>query len=145
MRATRIVVPSETGQPYYIFLLVPYLANHSDQDNRVVRANFLGACCKVLKHVYPDALEVVGIATDHRDADDWSVDYCFVDLRVWSDEDEREAVELQKKLRIFVNLRRSEGVVEEYPSVVIHKAVNAERNKPCPCGSGKKYKHCCGK
>ena len=19
------------------------------------------------------------------------------------------------------------------------------RNEPCPCGSGKKYKHCCGK
>ncbi|MCM8817934.1 MAG: SEC-C metal-binding domain-containing protein [Candidatus Omnitrophica bacterium] len=19
------------------------------------------------------------------------------------------------------------------------------RNQPCPCGSGKKYKHCCGK
>jgi len=23
--------------------------------------------------------------------------------------------------------------------------VQAGRNDPCPCGSGKKYKHCCGK
>jgi hypothetical protein len=22
--------------------------------------------------------------------------------------------------------------------------ISPERNAPCPCGSGKKYKHCCG-
>ncbi len=27
----------------------------------------------------------------------------------------------------------------------IHKAISIGRNDPCPCGSGKKYKHCCGK
>lgn len=26
----------------------------------------------------------------------------------------------------------------------IHAEVEPGRNKPCPCGSGKKYKHCCG-
>lgn len=27
-----------------------------------------------------------------------------------------------------------------------HRAVpKPDRNKPCPCGSGKKYKHCCGR
>ena len=25
------------------------------------------------------------------------------------------------------------------------KKVKVGRNEPCPCGSGKKYKHCCGK
>lgn len=29
---------------------------------------------------------------------------------------------------------------------VVHKAVDkVGRNQPCPCGSGKKYKKCCGK
>ena len=27
----------------------------------------------------------------------------------------------------------------------IRKGVRIGRNDPCPCGSGKKYKHCCGK
>ncbi|MDD4985294.1 MAG: SEC-C metal-binding domain-containing protein [Dehalococcoidales bacterium] len=25
------------------------------------------------------------------------------------------------------------------------KGKRVGRNEPCPCGSGKKYKHCCGK
>jgi preprotein translocase subunit SecA len=29
--------------------------------------------------------------------------------------------------------------------IVDMKTVKIGRNKPCPCGSGKKYKHCCGK
>ena len=28
---------------------------------------------------------------------------------------------------------------------VVNKNKNISRNDPCPCGSGKKYKHCCGK
>ena len=27
----------------------------------------------------------------------------------------------------------------------MHKGAKIGRNDPCPCGSGKKYKHCCGK
>ena len=29
--------------------------------------------------------------------------------------------------------------------VVTAKSQKVGRNDPCPCGSGKKYKHCCGK
>ncbi|MDZ7721286.1 MAG: SEC-C metal-binding domain-containing protein [candidate division KSB1 bacterium] len=32
------------------------------------------------------------------------------------------------------------------PSVkTVVKNTNVGRNDPCPCGSGKKYKNCCGK
>ena len=31
------------------------------------------------------------------------------------------------------------------PVEPIHAADKPKRNDPCPCGSGKKYKHCCGK
>lgn len=31
------------------------------------------------------------------------------------------------------------------PLTVIRSAPKVGRNEPCPCGSGKKYKHCCGK
>ncbi|MDR2068954.1 MAG: YchJ family protein [Spirochaetaceae bacterium] len=31
------------------------------------------------------------------------------------------------------------------PHTVVRSAPKVGRNEPCPCGSGKKYKHCCGK
>lgn len=30
------------------------------------------------------------------------------------------------------------------PGVTLHCAIEAGRNDPCPCGTGKKYKRCCG-
>ena len=37
----------------------------------------------------------------------------------------------------------SEGVVR--PTTVVREGRKIGRNEPCPCGSGKKYKNCCGK
>ncbi len=34
---------------------------------------------------------------------------------------------------------------EQKSSTTIHKAPKVYPNDPCPCGSGKKYKKCCGK
>jgi SEC-C motif-containing protein len=31
------------------------------------------------------------------------------------------------------------------PKTIVRSAPKVGRNVPCPCGSGKKYKHCCGK
>ena len=35
-----------------------------------------------------------------------------------------------------------DGVVA--PQTVVRSSPKVGRNEPCPCGSGKKYKHCCG-
>jgi len=41
---------------------------------------------------------------------------------------------------------RDEGVPEEGPKrEPVERAAKVGRNDPCPCGSGKKYKKCCGK
>ncbi|HBG66619.1 MAG TPA: hypothetical protein DDW78_09140 [Treponema sp.] len=37
----------------------------------------------------------------------------------------------------------SEGLIR--PTTVIREGRKIGRNEPCPCGSGKKYKNCCGK
>jgi uncharacterized protein YecA (UPF0149 family) len=29
--------------------------------------------------------------------------------------------------------------------IPVKKGIQTGRNAPCPCGSGRKYKHCCGK
>ena len=36
-------------------------------------------------------------------------------------------------------------ITNEYRSTIIAKSDKVGRNDPCPCGSGKKYKNCCGK
>lgn len=40
--------------------------------------------------------------------------------------------------------RRMEIVKEFKRSKTVHKEKEPGRNDPCPCGSGKKYKKCCG-
>ncbi len=37
----------------------------------------------------------------------------------------------------------SEGLLR--PTTVVREGKKVGRNEPCPCGSGKKYKNCCGK
>ncbi len=41
--------------------------------------------------------------------------------------------------------RRKELYREQKKSGTIIKDKKVGRNEPCPCGSGKKYKHCCGR
>lgn len=57
-------------------------------------------------------------------------DYLYT-LKEWEDILSKEKME-----EIVTAYRRSRTVVKE-------KKIG--RNEPCPCGSGKKYKHCCGK
>lgn len=46
---------------------------------------------------------------------------------------------------ILTSERRKELYREQKVSGTVRKAEKIGRNDPCPCGSGKKYKHCCGK
>lgn len=41
--------------------------------------------------------------------------------------------------------RRKELYKESRSSTTVVKERKIGRNEPCPCGSGKKYKHCCGR
>ncbi len=74
-----------------------------------------------------------------------------IQLRDESEQKEREEA-MQKMLQEMENaaedaVMNKESVLEpqnsEHESVVKSKKI--ARNDPCPCGSGKKYKHCCGK
>ena len=46
---------------------------------------------------------------------------------------------------IFTEEKRKELYKEQKNSTTIRKEKKIGRNDPCPCGSGKKYKKCCGK
>ena len=46
---------------------------------------------------------------------------------------------------IFSEEKRKELYKEQKRSTTVVKEKKIGRNEPCPCGSGKKYKHCCGR
>ncbi|AWO74755.1 preprotein translocase subunit SecA [Geobacillus thermoleovorans] len=68
---------------------------------------------------------------------------------------EEEVATYIMKAEIHHNLERQEVAKgeavhpkedgEEPKRKPVRKAVRVGRNDPCPCGSGKKYKHCCGR
>ena len=53
--------------------------------------------------------------------------------------------ELPQWEEIFDEATRKELYLEQKKSGTIIKGPKIGRNDPCPCGSGKKYKQCCGK
>ncbi len=53
--------------------------------------------------------------------------------------------ELPQWENIFSEEKREELYKEQRSSRTIRKEAKIGRNDPCPCGSGKKYKKCCGK
>ena len=53
--------------------------------------------------------------------------------------------ELPQCNNIFTPERKRELYKEQKNSGTVRKEKKVGRNDPCPCGSGKKYKKCCGK
>ena len=53
--------------------------------------------------------------------------------------------ELPQWNELLTKERRKELYKEQKSSTTIVKGKKIGRNDPCPCGSGKKYKFCCGK
>ena len=57
----------------------------------------------------------------------------------------QEQLEKVQKDLEKVEERRKELYKEQKASGTIRKGHKVYPNDPCPCGSGKKYKKCCGK
>ena len=68
----------------------------------------------------------------------------LVQLRDEKQEQEREAM---AEMIARMEAESSEGMKMEHASIATEPIVEKKvpRNDPCPCGSGKKYKQCCGK
>jgi hypothetical protein len=62
VRATRVVLPSNPGDPHYAFLLMPRFSSVADAKYREVRYRMLEALCMVAKLKFPDAQDIVASA-----------------------------------------------------------------------------------
>jgi hypothetical protein len=151
-RGTRVFAPSWAGDPHYVFLCLPKGASIPDERYREVRRELLYACCMVTKLEFPEAREIVGIGVGSLESREHSEDSLYIDATDWEQDQQEEALELRKRLNLLTNLHRSEATTYEFPinsSIGPHANVlsgnHKPRNKPCPCGSGKKYKRCHGR
>ena len=71
----------------------------------------------VTKLQYPDALDIVGIATETGTGPIRSEDSMYLDARHWSPEAAAEARQLQSELGLLQDIQKFEIKVNEYPTL----------------------------
>jgi len=114
-RRSRHVTPSCPGDPYYVFLLLWHPKTVSYEDFREVRRKLLEAYCMIIKTLYPDAEDIVGIATEDSIVRERSEDVMYLDARHWSESLQFEALRLKEELGILRNYETFERQWQEYP------------------------------
>ena len=116
-RMLRVVKPSKPGDPYVVLLLVPRPKGTSYTLYRKMRRNFLEACCRVVRLDFPDAVDIIGLATETADSAEGgsSEDAIYVDGRDWSAQMLEDTQDLKKKWNILTSAKMSEGTVHDYP------------------------------
>jgi len=152
MRATQLIMPSNPGDPYYLFLLLPKPKNISNEKYRKIRGELLNSYLRITKLNSPNALDIVGLATETGWEEKRSEDIMYLDARTWTQEENNEAKRLEEELikhRMLGKRQIFRTKIKEYPDENPPKVKigmkGSERNMPCPCGSGRKFKNCCGK
>jgi hypothetical protein len=149
----RVMLPMRPGGPFYAFLLLPHPPFAPEEEYREVRGKLLEALCMVVRLKYPEAQDIVELATEAGDVRRRSEDVLYLDGRTWSDEMQAEAESLRRDLGLLTNPTGPFHVrVQEYPDVppspgqpvarIIHDHQTI-RSFPCPCGSGKAGVKCC--
>jgi hypothetical protein len=143
---TRVVLPFAPGRPCYVFSLLPRVKPvQPDTEYRRERICRLLAACMTTKAMHPQVQFVVGLATEPEGSLLDSSDLLCLDVRQWTNEDNARARELQKQWGVMVKEeRRARSREADYPMPETTTAQSPiRRNGPCPCGSGRKFKHCC--
>lgn len=115
MMGVRVMKPSRSGDPYYVFLLIPHPEGIPEEEYRKGRLKFLETYCMVTKLTFPDAIDIVGYATESGTDITRSEDAMYMDTRMWTNEMEAEALSLQKKLDILTNVTKFEWTEYEFP------------------------------
>jgi hypothetical protein len=120
-RRIRVVPPLRPGDPFWVLLLFPFAhnlganINPSYEKYREVRQTFLNSCLRVVKAMRPDAVDIVGFATESGRQSLGSEDAAYLDARLWSQSEQEEAERLQRNLGILVKPNMIATRVSEYP------------------------------
>jgi hypothetical protein len=145
------------GDPYFAFLLLsPNLNGESEEEHRELRLGMLAGLCEVVKLQFPDAKDIVGIATEKWRQALQSQDVLYRDARIFTEEDRKFAEEIRKASGFLTDLRYGRTTYPDFPHPSTpplevpfvwepRRMKGRGRNQLCQCGSGKKFKRCCGR
>jgi hypothetical protein len=118
-RRLRIIPPLSAGDPYWVLLLFPFPdkigRSVSYERYREVRQEYLNSCIRVVKFKFPDALDIVGFATESGRREHGSEDAAYLDAREWTAAQNEDARLVQQRLQILVSPNRIKAHVAEYP------------------------------
>lgn len=146
LREVRVMQANGPGEPFYVFLFLKRKAGLTDEQYRNVRMNLLIDYCRVAKLKFPQAINIIGIATEADIALQRSEDFVYLDAAKWSAKDAEKAKEIQNRYKLLQKVKL--GATREYEYPVDHRGRGRQkipsRNSPCPCGSGERFKNCHG-
>ena len=143
-RGTRILYHADEPDICYVLLLLPRKAHTQDEDYRNVRRKMLRDYCTIIKADYPEFSHIIGVAHEVAESVYSSEDFVYLDASEWSAEQQIDALQLKKEYK-EMHLLAERHLFQKTFFAENKKMKGRDRNKPCPCGSGKKFKHCCGR
>ncbi len=151
-RSARVHMPLRLGGPHYVFLALSDIHSKSEIEYRTIRTRLLEAYCMVAKLQFPDAADIVGIATEPGIRRDGSEDVIWLDTRNWNAEYQAEAESIQRDFGLLTKCGPVfRGKEHEFPAPALQRTARpgnvgdakVGRNSTCTCGSGRKWKKCC--
>lgn len=146
LRRTAVILPSSAGDPFYVFLMIPWNGAASARVNRELRMSVLIAACEVVRWKFPEAVDVVGVASESgNDSSRRTEDAIYCDFRTWTEEQEQDARRSHEELGLLASPSETRWTEHEFPVNDQERIIPVGRNDPCPCGSGRKYKKCHGR
>jgi hypothetical protein len=117
-RAVRVAIPDRKTAPYHCFLLLPRYDSIPTDTYRQVRGQQLEALMNVTKLVYPEALDIVGFATESGAHSPYrSENVMYFDTRGWTDEEQEDARQLQKDTNFLANVKMQYSRDYDTPSI----------------------------
>ena len=116
IKGTRVILPSKEGDPFYVFLVLRHLESVPYAEYREVRRKLLETYCLVTKLEFPDAQDVVGIATEPGLSEYGSEDAVHYDARQWGPEGHAEAVSAQDEFGLLSSTTVFQSREMEYPA-----------------------------
>lgn len=146
-RGTRVIYGQDDPTTCYVLFLLPKKSDTDEESYRKARSEMLRDYCVIAKGHFPQVKTVIGVAHESNEEFGSSEDFLYFDASNWSQEDQQYSEELREiycargllgnRHKVRLSYNRTDGPV-------VNKLKGKHRNQPCPCGSGKKYKKCCG-
>lgn len=133
------------SEPGFTFLAVRREDGEDYEEYRRRRLYMLTMCTALSRIRNPEVSVHVGIGQGPIDNDN-SEDVVLIDDEAWSQELEQQAIAFRDEFGILRQVRETRSTAHEYPRPKLTAVPRGrERNQPCPCGSGRKWKKCCGR